>query len=120
MKYHEIKKFAKKLRSRQTPAEKLLWLSLRNRQLAGRKFLRQHPIIYESNRNSHFFYIPDFYCYEENLIIELDGPIHNNQKEKDQHRDLILRSKNLKVLRFRNEELLDIEKVLKRIEREFK
>ena len=120
MKYHEIKRIARELRKHQTPAEKLLWSYLCNKQLKGRKFLRQHPIIYESKRSEHFFYIPDFYCKKEMLIIELDGPVHDHQKERDRKRDLILYSRNLKVLRIKNEELADIETVLNKVSNEFK
>ena len=115
MEYHEILAIARKLRYCQTPSEKLLWQYLRKRKLKGRKFLRQHAIIYESRRNSHFFYIADFYCSKEKLVIELDGPIHLQQKEKDMKRDLILSSRGLKIIRIKNEELTDIEKVLKKI-----
>ena len=102
MKYHAIKKIARRLRTQSTPAEKTLWFYILNRKLRGRKFLRQHPIIYESNRNNHFCYIPDFYCREESLILELDGSIHAHQKEIYARRDLILQNKNLKVLRIKN------------------
>ncbi len=54
------------------------------------------------------------------LVIELDGPVHNHQKKRDRKRDLILQSKNLKVLRIDNEELIDIDKVLDKIKKEFK
>jgi len=120
MRYHRIKKIARKLRNNPTPAESLLWSYLSNRKLEGRKFLRQHPIIYDSVNNEHFFYIPDFYCRSEMLIIELDGPIHESQKERDNKRDLILQNRNLKVLRIRNEELVNIESVLMKIKNEFK
>ena len=79
------------------------------------KFLRQHPIIYESNKNEHFFFVPDFYCAQANLVIELDGPIHKKTVEHDVRRDEILKSHGLKVLRFKNEELDDIGCVLKKI-----
>lgn len=119
MKYHEIRKISRRLRKQQTPAEKTLWTYIRNRQLYGRKFLRQHPIIYESNRNNHYFFVADFYCKEEKLVIELDGPIHNYQREKDKRRDLILKSRNLNVLRIKNEELVNINRVLEKITRSF-
>ena len=119
MKYYEIKKLAAKLRKNQTPSERLLWLNIRKRQLKGRKFLRQHPIIYESNKTEHFFFIPDFYCAEEKLIIELDGKIHEYQKDRDKHRDLILEAKGLKILRIKNEELNTINEVLIKILKEF-
>lgn len=119
MKYHEIKKLTRRLRRNQTPCEAILWSHLRNKQLLGRKFLRQHPIIYESNGTEHFFYVADFYCRKERLVIELDGPIHRTQIERDTKRDLILNCRDLKVLRIKNKELSDIEKVLMKIIDEF-
>src|SRR5215217_5146139 len=59
---------ASELRKRTTEAEQKLWTLLRNRQLKGKKFRRQHAI---SN------YIADFYCHECKLVIELDGNFHN-------------------------------------------
>ena len=119
MEYYKIKKIAARLRNNQTPEEKLLWSNIRKRKLKGRKFLRQHPIIYESNKSEHFFYIPDFYCASEKLIIELDGKIHDYQKERDKKRDSILKDRELKMLRIKNEELQDIEKVLNKISKMF-
>lgn len=119
MKYEDIKQLTQKLRKEVTPAEVILWMHLRKKQLDGRKFLRQHAIIYESIGNEHFFYIPDFYCFKENLAIELDGKIHEFRKTKDQNRDEILKDLGIKVLRFKNEEVENIEKVLLRIKSEF-
>ena len=111
MKWAEIKGIASKLRNNPTKAEETLWEQLRNNQLKGKKFLRQHPILYEINRNTNdfFFFIPDFYCASENLVIELDGPIHTFGTEKDYRRDEILQSKGLHVLRIRNEELENLD-----------
>ena len=113
MKWSEIKEIATRLRNNPTPAEIILWQIIRNRQLMRRKFLRQHPLIYDTDRNASefFFFIPDFYCASEKLIIELDGPMHEFQKEKDYRREDILASLNLRVLRIRNEELNNIELV---------
>jgi len=116
MKYSEIKRIADKLRKNQTPEEKRLWERLRKHQINDRKFLRQHVIVYESVNNEHFFFIPDFYCAKEKLIIELDGKIHDYQIDRDRNRDEILKAKGLKILRIRNEELTDLEKVMKKIE----
>jgi very-short-patch-repair endonuclease len=115
MQYRKIKQIARRLRKNQTPAEKLLWCHLRERKLKGKRFIRQHPIIYDSNRNEYFFFVADFYCKEENLVIELDGPVHDKLKERDKRRDLILSNKNLKVLRIKNEELVNMDEVLKKI-----
>ena len=90
MKYHEIKVIKRELRSNATPSEKILWKHIRNRQLLGRKFLRQHAIVYDSNGDEHFFFVPDFYCAAEKLAIELNGKIHDFIKKKDANRDAIL------------------------------
>ena len=103
-------KNAKELRSSETEAEKKLWSLLRNRQLNGKKFRRQHAID---------DYVLDFYCSECKVAIELDGDIHN-QKETKQY-DLA-RTENFKeyditVIRFWNSEVMnDVERVLKKIE----
>jgi very-short-patch-repair endonuclease len=58
------KEYRRRLRNNLTPAEATLWLALKNKQLAGRRFKRQVSI-------NH--YIVDFYCPSEKLVIELDG-----------------------------------------------
>nr|MCU4177914.1 endonuclease domain-containing protein [Marinilabiliaceae bacterium N1Y90] len=73
----EIKSRAKLLRKDITLPEKLLWNKLRDRQLAGLKFRRQHPID---------LFIADFYCHEKRLVVEVDGEIHEYQKEYDEGR----------------------------------
>ena len=115
MNKEQIIKFARELRKNQTPAEKLLWANLRNRRLAGHKFLRQHPIAYLGYNNYHRYFIVDFYCAEKKLVIELDGKIHDFQKEYDENREAILTDLGLKVIRFKNEELEDIRNVLDKI-----
>ncbi len=106
---------ARQLRRNMTPEEKLLWKNLRARRLNGAKFLRQHPIIYQLHNNRPYYFIADFYCAQKKLVVELDGKIHDFQKEYDQHRDEILKSLGLNVLRIKNAELRDVEAVLKRI-----
>ena len=94
------------LRRNETKAEKLLWEKLRNNQLGGLKFRRQHPVN---------IYIADFYCHKFKLIIELDGDYHNQeeQKQKDEVRTEVLRLNDLKIIRFKNEEVeQDINQVL--------
>ena len=97
---------AQLLRRNETKAEKLLWEKLRNNQLEGLKFRRQHPVN---------IYIADFYCHKFKLIIELDGDYHNQeeQKQKDEVRTEVLRLNDLKIIRFKNEEVeQDINQVL--------
>ena len=116
MKYAEIKAIVQRLRNNPTPEERLLWKYLRNRQLLGRKFIRQTAFIYEkNNKGEYFFYIPDFYCREEKLVVELDGKIHDLQKERDMNRDEILNHHGLTVLRIKNEALKDIDQLLDHI-----
>ena len=102
----KILEAARNLRKKQTEAEKTLWNVLRNRKFRDFKFRRQHPF----GR-----FIADFYCHRKNLIIEIDGPVHNTkyQKERDVIRTKAINFYGLRVLRFKNKEILNnIEGVL--------
>jgi very-short-patch-repair endonuclease len=110
-----IKKHARELRKNATGSEKQLWEQLRNRQLSGYKFLRQHPVIYKADFKGLNYYIADFYCNEKKTVIELDGSIHNERIEYDRFRDEELRYKGLNVLRLKNEELTDMSTALEKI-----
>jgi very-short-patch-repair endonuclease len=114
MKYSEIKKLATRLRNNSTPSEKILWNEIRRRKLKY-KFLRQHPILYDSANNEFFFFIPDFYCSEKKLVIEVDGKIHDYHKEYDNNRSEVLKGKGLHVLRIKNEKLENVKNVIERI-----
>jgi len=103
-----ITNLARKLRKEQTPSEKILWNELRNRKLYGVKFFRQHPLAYEEDRGIVHFFIPDFYSAEQKLVIELDGKIHEYQKNYDQERDFIIKKMDLTVIRFKNEEVRNL------------
>lgn len=106
-----VKQIARYLRQRQTPAESIFWEVVRNRRLNGKKFLRQHPIVFEISNEKRFF-IADFYCAEQKLVIELDGKIHERQKDYDEMRTWIIDKLGCKVIRFNNEEILqDVEQV---------
>jgi very-short-patch-repair endonuclease len=114
--HKRITELVRELRKNQTAEEKLLWQLVRNRKLQGLKFLRQHPIIYGSDHNGGTrFFVADFYCAEKKLVIEIDGKIHDFQRDYDRNRDLILSELNLRVLRLKNEELRDIKSVRNRI-----
>ena len=109
-----LEPFRKELRNNLTPAEAFLWKQLQKRQLKGRKFRRQHSI-----EN----FIVDFYCPQEQLIVELDGEIHKNAvaEENDRKRDQRLKELGFKVLRFENKMVFDfLPSVLKEIEDNFK
>ncbi|MBN1579453.1 MAG: endonuclease domain-containing protein [Anaerolineae bacterium] len=91
-----IRARARQLRQPQTPAERVLWQRLRNRQLGGYKFRRQHPI----GR-----FIVDFYCAECHLAVEIDGDSHLDQVEYDAERTARLEARGYHVIRFTNREV---------------
>lgn len=100
-----IFKNAADLRNNMTAAKMLLWGHLKGSQL-GAKFRRQHPI---------GIYIADFYCHQHELIIELDGSVHNVPEvaENDTQRQLNLEAEGIKFLRFKNERIFNqLEEVL--------
>jgi very-short-patch-repair endonuclease len=87
---------AKILRNNMTKCEKLLWEKLNLKQVCGLRFRRQHPID---------FFIADFYCHEARLVIEIDGEIHNQQREYDDGRSAEMEKYFVKVIRFTNSEV---------------
>ncbi|MGB7876718.1 MAG: endonuclease domain-containing protein [Anaerolineales bacterium] len=104
----KVFKHAKELRRNQTEAEAKLWSRLRNHQLKGSGFRRQHAI---GN------YVVDFCAPRKKLIIELDGSQHLEQEEYDDERTESLESKGYRVLRFWNNEVIkDIDGVLRAID----
>ena len=111
-----VKMRARELRSKATSSEILLWKELRNRKLSGYKFLRQHPIVYNPYGSGAKYFVADFYCDIKKTVIELDGPIHESNLEYDQFRDAEMLNLGLHILRIKNEELLVIKDVLKKIE----
>ena len=85
----------RRLRQESTDAERLLWRLLRNRQLIGVKFRRQHQF---------GPYILDFYCPERRLAIEVDGGQHayDGMAARDAARTEYLETRGIRVLRFTN------------------
>jgi very-short-patch-repair endonuclease len=105
----ELIEIARELRKKATTAEDLLWQILRNRQLLGRKFRRQHPIGQ---------FIADFFCDDARLVIELDGSIHQetSQQERDRAREQALQQHGFYIMRFANAQVLETpEEVIKKI-----
>lgn len=113
--FGEIKKHSQELRQNMTESEKSLWAKIKNRKLAGFKFIRQHPVIYKGDLIRLNYFIADFYCNEKKLVIELDGPIHEANKKYDEFRDSELENLGIKVLRIKNEELANVNEVLQKI-----
>jgi very-short-patch-repair endonuclease len=87
---------AKELRHEMTPAEKILWEELRANKL-GVHFRRQQVIQ---------GFIVDFYCHQAGLVIEVDGDIHDLQKEEDERREKVLSALGLRIVRFGNDEVV--------------
>jgi very-short-patch-repair endonuclease len=92
--------FARQLRRVCTDAERKLWRYIRNRQISGLKFRRQHPI---------GSFILDFYCEELRFGIELDGGQHysDSGQAQDTRRTAMLREKGVRILRFSNLDVLN-------------
>lgn len=66
---------------------------VRNKQIEGLKFRRQHKIGQ---------FIVDFYCHQAKLVVEIDGSIHEGRIKEDAVRTKHIESFGLKVLRFTN------------------
>ena len=98
---------AREIRREMTPAERVLWKHLRGSQMHGLRFRHQQVI---------YGYIADFYCHPAGLVIEIDGPIHEQQVEYDAERQTIIELNDLRVLRFTNDQVLnDLDTVLSQI-----
>ena len=95
--YKLIIEFRKELKDNPTEAEKLLWEYLRNKK-TGYKIRRQHII------ND---FITDFVCLRKQLVIEVDGGIHEKQKVYDELRTSVLNELGYNVVRFTNEEVFE-------------
>ena len=102
------RQLSRKLRKNSTDVERLLWQHLRLKQMGNFKFRRQHPL---------GKFIVDFICLEANLVIELDGGQHNEDKENkvDEIRTAWLEKQGLKVLRFWNHEVLNDLPIVKEV-----
>jgi len=94
-KKYEIARF---LRKEPTPAESKLWSILRNNNLNGEHFRRQHAI---GN------YIVDFCSSKHKLIIELDGIQHRDQEAYDAERTAYLETVGYRVIRFWNSQVMN-------------
>jgi very-short-patch-repair endonuclease len=91
-----LKAKARRLRTRCTSSETLLWSKIRRKSL-GYEFHRQVPI-YE--------YIVDFYCHELRLAIEVDGCSHEHKQEYDLSRQRKLESLGVRFIRFDNIDII--------------
>ncbi|GAA4333957.1 endonuclease domain-containing protein [Flaviaesturariibacter amylovorans] len=112
--YARLKERARQQLLFPTPAETLLWNELKGAQLEGWRFRRQHIIK---------VYIADFVCLPKNLVVEVDGLVHQLPEIQisDAERTVDLNSLGFTVIRFRNEEVeQDLPGVLARIRQKLK
>ena len=88
---------ARHFRKNPTESEDAVWQMLRNRQIKNLKWRRQQVID---------GFIADFYCAELNVVLEIDGSVHEKEevKEYDEYRTSVFESKGIRTYRLRNED----------------
>lgn len=80
-----------------TPAEQALWTRIRDGQLDGAHFRKQHAV---GN------FIVDFFCAKAKLVVEIDGDVHATQADYDAARTQWLEEqRQYRVIRFTNEDV---------------
>ncbi len=105
----ESLKRARALRREMTYPEQRLWSVLRDREICQWKWRRQHP---------KGVYILDFFCHEANLVVEIDGDSHADQKIYDDNRSAWLEEQGLRVIRFTNDDVMkNLDEVFREIKR---
>ena len=89
---------ARELRRSMTPQEVRLWLCLRQLKAQGYHFRRQAP---------HGWYVLDFVCLRDRLIVEVDGAQHgyDGHQQRDERRDRYFAERGFRTLRFWNNEI---------------
>ena len=87
---------ARQFRKEATQSEDIVWQLLRNRKMFNLKWRRQQII--EG-------FVADFYCAELNVVLEIDGGVHDNDaaREYDELRSEIFESLGIKTFRIKNE-----------------
>jgi len=84
-----------------------------NRRIWGRLRDGHFPATETKNHPSAFILHP---CSLSVLVIEVDGDIHDLQKEEDERREKVLSEMGLKVVRFRSDEVVrDVSAVVGKI-----
>jgi very-short-patch-repair endonuclease len=88
---------ARGFRRAPTVTEELLWRALKGGQLEGHKFRRQHPI---------GPFVVDFFCASAHLVVEIDGPVHDCQQDRDEERQRLIETRGYRILRI---QAIDVE-----------
>jgi very-short-patch-repair endonuclease len=104
--YIAMKNRRKQLRNQANESEQIMWTKLRKSQL-GFKFTRQYSVD---------GYVMDFYCPKLRIGIEIDGGIHRSKLEYDAYRDKYIKSYDIKVIKFSDQEVINnIDVVIKKL-----
>ena len=93
------RRFAKKLRRRQTRAEREFWKICQDLRKEGIYFWRQIVLC---------GYVADFWCPKLKLVVEIDGPSHLTEEAVayDRHRAKVMADESgAKTIRFSNTEV---------------
>lgn len=93
-----LKPRGRAMRNAPTAAEAAMWDLIKQDKLGGQRFRRQKAI---------GKFIVDFYCANAGLVIEVDGQLHDHRQEDDASREMYLERLGLKVIRFRNDQVLN-------------
>jgi very-short-patch-repair endonuclease len=88
---------SRELRRTASPAERLLWPYLSAGKLAGHRFTRQYQI---------GPYFADLLCRAKRLVVEIDGPSHDNRQDSDAARSGFLQKQGYRTIRFTNEDVM--------------
>jgi len=88
--------YAKKLKKRMTPSEQKIWTVLKREMTSWEFEFSPQEVVCG--------YIPDFYCLEVSLVVEIDGPIHRFMRERDARRQRHLEDAGNTVVRYTNRE----------------
>lgn len=99
---------AKTMRRNMTLAERCFWNAVRANKIDGMHFHRQQVID---------GFIAEFYCGDRRLVVEIDGGIHETQKDYDDMRETALKKNGLRIIRFSNQEVINsMDQVIQKLE----
>ena len=111
------KNVARELRKNQTESEGIFWEVVRNRKLFGKKISTSASCTTKIHGKETFFHRRFLLCREK-IIIEIDGKIHENQVEYDNLRDHLIKEMGIRVIRIKNEDLIDIPSLIEKLKPE--
>ena len=95
--FNQLTPAARELRKNQTDAERYFWSNvLKKPPFDHLRWNRQKPLAR---------FIADFYCAKLQLVIEIDGSVHDQQKAYDRARDQVLNHRGITIIRFTNDDV---------------